>query len=184
MTIQKFVHKPEEIVALRFYNNNKEIEEFLEENNEGCCMDYEWRFCVHNNEPLLEIRKPLPECGVYQIIDVPRGDYISTDENGVIIHIYEEDIKEFYDEVNSDAGETEYVTFNGCSTYITNLLDNINHVCGYDKYEYYYYTPPRSVMEIFNTVTGETIKLIKGDTLAVDEEGTLTKIHKEENEHE
>lgn len=110
MTIQKFVHKPEEIVALRFYNNNKEIEEFLEENNEACCMDYEWRFCVQDNEPLLEIRKPLPECGVYQIIDVPRGDYISADENGVIIHLYEEDIKEFYDEVESNVGETECVT--------------------------------------------------------------------------
>lgn len=150
MTIQRFVHKPEEISALRFYNNN--------------------------NEPLLEIRKPLPECGVYQIIDVPRGDYISSDENGVIIHIYEEDIKEFYDEVNSDAGETEYVTFSGCSDYITNLLDNMNRVCGYDRYEYYYYVPPRSVMEIFDTVTGKNFKLIKGDILAVDKDGNLSKI--------
>lgn len=89
--------------------------------------------------------------------------------------INEEDIKEFYDEVNSDTGETEYVTFNGCSDYITNLLDNTNRVCGYDKYEYYYYAPPRSVMEIFNTVTGENIKLIKGDTLAVDKDGNLSK---------
>lgn len=176
MTIQKFIHKPQEIVALRFYNNNKEIEEFLEENNEACCMDYEWRFCVHNNEPLLEIRKPLPECGVYQIIDVPRGDYISSDENGVIIHIYEEDIKEFYDEVSRNDGETECVTFNGYSSYITNFLDNVNRVLGYDRYEYYYHNDPNPIMEIFDTITGGNIKLIKGDTLAVDKDDNLSKI--------
>lgn len=169
MTIQKFVHKPQEITVLRFYNNNKEIEEFLEENNEGCCMDYEWRFGVHDNEPLLEIRKPLPECGVYQIIDVPRGDYISTDENGVIIHIYEEDIKEFYDEVKPD--EYKFDSFN----YIENVLDRLNSEYGYDRYEYNFHISPISYIEVMDNSNNTGFDLMPGDTLLVDEDGNLSK---------
>lgn len=174
MTIQKFVHKPEEIVALRFHNNNKEIEEFLEENNEACCMDYEWRFCVHNNEPLLEIREPLPECGVYKIIEVPRGDYISSGENGVIIHLYEEDIKEFYDEVKPDVYKTRHITFDGFDS-ITSILGELNFKCGYDRYEYHCKLYPTCI-EISDDNNGTELAIMEGDMLVIDKDGSLSYI--------
>lgn len=39
--MKKFVHKPTEIVVQRFYNNNGEVEKFLNENNETYCREYE-----------------------------------------------------------------------------------------------------------------------------------------------
>ena len=173
MTIQKFVHKPEEITALRFYNNNKEVEEFLEDNNESCCMDYEWRFCVHNNEPLLEIREPLPECGVYKIIEIPRGDYISANESGVITHIYEDDITEFYDEV-TDKG-TRFITFNGHFASIKELLSKMNYEYCYRRYACRCYEHPYAMIEVSDTDRGKNIVLVGGDTLVIDKDGNLSK---------
>lgn len=186
MTIQKFVHEPEEISALRFYNNNREIEEFLEENNEACCMDYEWRFCVQDNEPLLEIRKPLPERGVYQIIDVPRGDYISSDENGLIIHMYEEDINEFYDEVKEEENKVcvndkiMFAMFNGNFSTITSVLDKLNSKLGYDRYEYFCHESPCVYMEICDLDRSTHLNLVKGTLLIIGKDGSLFR----ENEHE
>lgn len=186
MTIQKFVHKPEEITALRFYNNNKEIEEFLEENNESCCMDYGWRFCVHDNEPLLEIREPLPECGVYKIIEIPRGDYISANESGVIIHIYEDDIKEFYDEVKEEENKVcvndkiMFAMFNGNFSTITNVLDRLNSKLGYDRYEYSCHESPFAYMEVCDLDRAIDFNLMKGDLLVIGRDGALFR----PNEHE
>lgn len=177
--IQTFKSKPQEIAALRFYNNNREIEEFLQENNESCCMDYEWRFCVQDNEPLLEIRKPLPECGVYKIIDVPRGDYISSDENGVIIHIYEEDIKEFYDEVKEKENmarindKVTFAMFNGNFSTITKVLDKLNSKFGYDRYEYFCHESPFAYIEICDLDRDTHLHLVKGTLLVIGMSGAL-----------
>lgn len=174
--IQKFVHKPEEITALRFCNNNEEVEEFLEKNNKTYNRNYEWRSFVLSNTTLLELRRPtIYDDWEYEKIKIYRGDYIVVDKNGIISRMCEEDIKEFYDEVDSSDRETEYVTFIGRPDYITNLLNNMNRVCGYGRYEYHYYESPRSVMEISDTVTGEDIKLMKGDTLVIDKDGNLSK---------
>ena len=182
--IQKFVHKPQEITALRFYNNNEEVEEFLKENNKTYNRNYEWRSFLLSNTTLLEIRRPtIYDAWEYEKIKVYRGDYIVVDKNGIISRMCEEDIEEFYDEVDSSVGETEYVTFIGYPSYITNFLDNVNRVFGYDRYEYYYHNDPNPIMEIFDTVTGGNIKLMKGDTLTIDKDGNLSKKKENNNDY-
>lgn len=97
--MKKFVHKPTEIVVQRFYNNNGEVEKFLNENNETYCREYEWKFRRINETPLLEIRRYLPERGVYSLIEVEHGDYIGSDEYGNLTVYLQDEIEEFYDEV-------------------------------------------------------------------------------------
>lgn len=99
--MQKFRHKPTEIIVHRFYNNNGEVDKFLTENNETYCREYEWSFEKAGELPLIVIREYLPERGAYSYIEVEHGDYISRDEHGIITAFSQEDLEEFYDEVGN-----------------------------------------------------------------------------------
>lgn len=187
---QTFVRKPVEIVALRFRYNNREIEEFLEENNEDYGRDYEWRFCFLDATPLLEIRKPLSEPGEYSIIEIPRGDYITTDEDGTIIHMRQKDIEELYDEVKEEETNTVcindkvmFTTFNGNFSTITNVLKELNSKCSHDRYKCFCHESPCIFIEICDYDRATQFNLTKGDTLVIGKDGTLLKIPKED-EHE
>lgn len=103
--MQRFRHKPTEIIVQRFYNNNGEVDKFLTENNETYCREYEWRFVRIKETPLLMIRKPLHERGVYQNIEVEHGDYMGRDEYGNITIYLQDEIEEFYDEVRNGTKE-------------------------------------------------------------------------------
>lgn len=180
---QTFVRKPVEIVALRFRYNNREIEEFLKENNEDCGRDYEWRFCFLDATPLLEIRKPLSEPGEYSIIEIPRGDYITTDEDGTIIHMRQEDIEELYDEVKPDDNKTAFTTFKGDFSTITNIVKELNGKCGHDRYGCFCHEFPLHIA-VCDYDKAIQFNLIEGDTLVIHKDGTLARIPKEENEYE
>lgn len=97
--MMKFRHKPTEIIVQRFYNNNGEVDKYLTENNETYCREYEWKFGRINETSLLEIRRYLPERGVYSLIEVEHGDYIGSDEYGNLTVYLQDEIEEFYDEV-------------------------------------------------------------------------------------
>lgn len=103
--MQKFRHKPTEIIVQRFYNNNGEVEKFLEENNETYCRDYKWRISKIKNNPLLEVFRFLPECGIWSSIGISHGDYIGRDDYGNITAYLQEDIEAFYDEVQNGTKE-------------------------------------------------------------------------------
>nr|DAO45727.1 MAG TPA: hypothetical protein [Caudoviricetes sp.] len=181
---QTFVRKPVEIVALRFRYNNREIEEFLKENNEDCGRDYEWRFCFLDATPLLEIRKPLSEPGEYSIIEIPRGDYITTDEDGTIIHMRQEDIEELYDEVKPDDNKTTFTTFKGDFSTITNIVKELNSKCGHDRYKCFCHESPCIFIEICDYDRATQFNLTKGDTLVIgNKDRALLKIPKEEYEY-
>ncbi len=180
---QTFVRKPVEIVALRFRYNNREIEEFLKENNEDCGRDYEWRFCFLDATPLLEIRKPLSEPGEYSIIEIPRGDYITTDEDGTIIHMRQEDIEELYDEVKPDDNKTTFTTFKGDFSTITNIVKELNSKCGHDRYKCFCHESPCIFIEICDYDRATQFNLTKGDTLVIGKDRALLKIPKEEYEY-
>lgn len=179
---QTFVRKPVEIVALRFRYNNREIEEFLKENNEAFDRDYEWRFCFLDSVPLLEIRKPTPENGVYSIIEIPRGDYITTDEDGTIIHMRQEDIEEEYNEVKEDDNKTTFTTFKGDFSTITNIVKELNGKCGHDRYECFCHEFPLYI-KVCDYDRATQFNLIEGDTLVIGKDGALLKIPKEEYEY-
>lgn len=174
---QTFVRKPIEIVALRFRYNNREIEEFLKENNETCNMVYEWRFCVHDNEHLLEIREPLSQPNVYSIIEIPHGDYITTSECGTIIHMRQEDIEEEYNEVQEDDNKTRVTTFKGDFSTITNIVKELNSKCGHDRYECFCHEYPLYI-EVCDCDRETQFNITKGDTLLIGKDGTLSKITK------
>lgn len=99
--MQKFRHKPIEIVIQRFYNNNGEVEKFLNENNEIYGREYKWRFKKVGELPLIVICEYLPARKAYSYIEVEHGDYISRDEHGIITAFSQEEIEEFYDEVGN-----------------------------------------------------------------------------------
>ena len=103
--MQKFRHKPTEIIVKRFYNNKEEVKKFLEENNETYCRDYWWRFTRIKNNTLLEVLRFLPESGVCSSIGISHGDYIGRDEYGNITTYLQEEIEEFYDEVHNGTKE-------------------------------------------------------------------------------
>ena len=103
--MQKFRHKPTEIIVQRFYNNNGEVDKFLTENNETYCREYEWRFGRINELSLLRIREYYPERGVYRNLEVKHGDYISRDEYGNLTVYLQDEIEEFYDEVQNGTKE-------------------------------------------------------------------------------
>ena len=99
--MQKFRHKPIEIVIHRFYNNQEEIDKFLAESNDIYGREYKWKFEKVGELPLIVIREYLPARGAYSYIEVEHGDYISRDEHGIITAFSQEDIEEFYDEVRN-----------------------------------------------------------------------------------
>ena len=181
---QTFVRNPVKIVALRFYDNNREIEEFLKENNEYRGRDYGWEFCTLNNKPFLKILTFLPESGAYSLIGVHFGDYISADEEGTLTYINQKDIKESYVEVKPNDKKIRFATFDGYFSTIMSFLDEANRECGCDRYKYYCYVSPRSIIEISDSNSGTSFSLMEEDTLVINKDGTLTKIPKEGDKHE
>lgn len=99
--MKKIRYKPTEIVVQRFYNNNGEVEKFLNENNEIYGREYKWKFEKAGELPLIVIREYLPAICAYSYIEVEHGDYISRDEHGIITAFSQEEIEEFYDEVGN-----------------------------------------------------------------------------------
>lgn len=103
--MQKFRHKPTEMVIQRFYDNNGEVDKFLTENNDIYGREYKWKFEKVGELPLIVIREYLPARGAYSYIEVEHGDYISRDEHGIITAFSQEDLEEFYDEVRNGTKE-------------------------------------------------------------------------------
>ena len=181
---QTFVRNPVKIVALRFYDNNREFEEFLKENNERHGRDYGWEFCTLNKEPFLKILTFLPERKIYSLIGVHHGDYISVDEEGTLTYISQKDIKESYVEIKHNDKKIRFATFDGYFSTIMNFLDKANCECGYDRYKYCCDVSPRTIMKISDRDSGTSFSLMEEDMLVINKDGTLLKIPKEGDKHE
>ena len=181
---QIFVRNPVKIVVLRFYDNKKEIREFLKENNERHSRDYGWEFCTLNNEPFLKILTFLPESGVYSLIGVHHGDYISVDEEGTVTYISQKDIKESYSEIKPKDKRIRFATFDGYFSTIMSFLDEANREYGYDRYKYYCDVSPSIIMKISDRDSGTSFSLMEEDILVINKDGTLLKIPKEGDKHE
>ena len=64
------------------------------------------------------------------------------------------------------------------------FLDEANRECGCDRYKYYCYVSPRSIVKISDSNSETSFSLMEEDTLVINKDGTLTKIPKEGDKYE